>query len=315
MAIITYPLNGIEYTANDAETYLCTRTSGVYSADNHFQPSVTGNREVTISPGLAWIRNAEYCGKSIYNSAPVAVTIPVADGGLPRIDRIVLRFDKAANSTSIAVKKGTATQNPTAPNVEQTELIYELGLCTVDIPASSIIVSEADITSTLMDENVCGVMRDGVTGLPSQALFDEFNAKVERIILTASNKLDEATVSFNAWVENLKENIGESAVYVGAVPITRKVNGHELSSDVILDADDIEAVPNSRTINNQSLSNDIVLTPDDINSVPITRTVNNKPLSNDIVLNANDIGIIFSTVDLEEGVSKLETGKVYLVYE
>nr|DAG75024.1 MAG TPA: hypothetical protein [Caudoviricetes sp.] len=31
MAIITYPLNNIEYTAADAEIYNCTRTSGVYA--------------------------------------------------------------------------------------------------------------------------------------------------------------------------------------------------------------------------------------------------------------------------------------------
>ena len=29
MSIITYPLDGPTYSASDAETYLCTRTSGV----------------------------------------------------------------------------------------------------------------------------------------------------------------------------------------------------------------------------------------------------------------------------------------------
>ena len=31
MSIITYPLNGVVYSAEDVATYLCTRTSGVYS--------------------------------------------------------------------------------------------------------------------------------------------------------------------------------------------------------------------------------------------------------------------------------------------
>ena len=34
MAIITYPLNNIEYTAEDAELYHATRTSGVFANDD-----------------------------------------------------------------------------------------------------------------------------------------------------------------------------------------------------------------------------------------------------------------------------------------
>ena len=103
MAIITYPLNGITYDATDAETYLCTRTSGVFSADGQFQASVTGNREVTISPGIAWINNTDYAGKSVVSTSDVAITIPIANGELPRIDRIVLRFNKSANASSIVL--------------------------------------------------------------------------------------------------------------------------------------------------------------------------------------------------------------------
>lgn len=276
MAIVTYPLNGITYGAEDAETYLCTRTSGVYSSDKHFRQSVTGNREVTISPGLAWIQNTEYTGKSVYNDAPIAVTIPVADGALPRIDRIVLKFDKAANKSTIELKQGEASAQPTAPAVTRTELIYELGLCTVSVPASSVIVSEGDVTSTLMDESVCGLMRDGVTGLPSQDLYDSFESNTQREIDTAREKFNQSQTQLDSdieslietktgeldgtistftddarqeieesksglqseqdswaqWYANIQETLGESAAKVGAVPLTRKVNGLQLDKDI-----------------------------------------------------------------------------------
>lgn len=170
MAIVTYPLNGIDFSAEDAETYLCTRTSGVFSADGNFKASVTGDRQVTIAPGLAWIKNAEFSGKSICNTEPVPVEIPLADGTRPRIDRIVLRFDKARNESSIVLKQGTPSSTPAASSVERTELIYELGLCTVYIKAASTIISNGDVTSTLLDESVCGLMRDGVTGIPTEQL-------------------------------------------------------------------------------------------------------------------------------------------------
>lgn len=170
MAIVTYPLNGIDFSAEDAETYLCTRTSGVFSSDGNFKASVTGDRQVTIAPGLAWIKNAEFSGKSICNTEPVPVEIPLADGTRPRIDRIVLRFDKARNESSIVLKQGVPSSAPAASSVERTELIYELGLCTIYVKASSTAVKYGDVTSTLLDETVCGLMRDGVTGIPTAQL-------------------------------------------------------------------------------------------------------------------------------------------------
>ncbi len=163
MAIITYPLNGIEYDASDAETYLCTRSSGVFSADEHFKASITDDREVTISTGLAWINNDAFAGKSVANTAPVAVSIPVSDGALDRIDRIVLRFDKAANASTIALIQGTPASAPVAPAVTQASTLYELGLYTILVPAASTVVLASHITDTRADETVCGLMSDAVS--------------------------------------------------------------------------------------------------------------------------------------------------------
>ena len=46
MSIITYPLNGVTYDAEDVSTYLCTRTSGVYAKDTNYAVSVTGARQI-----------------------------------------------------------------------------------------------------------------------------------------------------------------------------------------------------------------------------------------------------------------------------
>lgn len=163
MAIITYPLNGVTYDASDAETYLCTRTSGVFAAENMFAAELTGDREITIGSGLAWIKNSEFSGKSIAVKDPVVLTIPTADGALPRIDRIVLRFDAAAGKSELMVLKGTPASSPAAPAVSRTELVYDLGLYTVNVPAGSLAVTSGDMVSTMEDKNVCGLMRDGVT--------------------------------------------------------------------------------------------------------------------------------------------------------
>ena len=181
MAIVTYPLNGITYNAEDAETYLSTRISGIYAADDFFDLSITADRTVTIGPGLAWVRNTRFAGKSICNREVLALAIPMADSSKPRTDRIVLRYDKAENKSELVVKTGTPGSAAAATDVVQTELVYELGLYTVLVAAGSTVVKVADVTDTRLDEQVCGLMRDGVTGLPTAQIARQADALLDAI--------------------------------------------------------------------------------------------------------------------------------------
>ena len=170
MSIITYPLNGVTYDAEDVSTYLCTRTSGVYAKDSNYAVSVTGPRQITVAPGLAWINYDDFKGVSACSREAVNLTVPDADSTLPRIDRVVLQFDTAANLTAVKLKPGTPAAAPEPPAILQNHNQYELGLCTVSVPAGSSVVTAADITDTRAAEDVCGVMRDGVTGIPTAQL-------------------------------------------------------------------------------------------------------------------------------------------------
>ncbi len=170
MSIITYPLNGVTYDAEDVSTYLCTRTSGVYSKDTNYAVSVTGARQITVAPGLAWVNYDDFKGVSACSREAVNLTVPDADSTLPRIDRVVLQFDTAANLTAVKLKPGTPAAAPEPPAILQNHNQYELGLCTVSVPAGSSVVTAADITDTRADEAVCGVMRDSVTGIPTAQL-------------------------------------------------------------------------------------------------------------------------------------------------
>ena len=170
MSIITYPLNGVTYDAEDVSTYLCTRTSGVYSKDTNYAVSVTGARQIAVAPGLAWINYDDFKGVSACSREAVNLTVPDADSTLSRIDRVVLQFDTAANLTAVKLKTGTPAAAPEPPAILQNHNQYELGLCTVSVPAGSSVVTAADITDTRADEAVCGVMRDSVTGIPTAQL-------------------------------------------------------------------------------------------------------------------------------------------------
>lgn len=166
MAIVTYPLNNISYSAEDAELFHCTRTSGVFAADEDFNATVTGtNNVVTIGQGIAWIRNSKFSGKVVANKAAVSVDMGLANGTYNRIDAIVLQFSASGNKTSIIRKQGTASTSPQAPSVTQTESVYELHLYHVYRRAGATSIVESDITDLRANRDYCGVMSDDVTML------------------------------------------------------------------------------------------------------------------------------------------------------
>ena len=189
MSIITYPLDGVTYSAEDVATYLCTRTSGVYAKDSNFAVSITGTRQITIAPGLAWINYDDFKGVSVCSREDTVLTVPDADNTLNRVDRVVLQFDTSSNLTAIRLTTGTPAVAAQPPDILQNHNQYELGLCTVSVPAGSSVVTAADITDTRADETVCGVMRDGVTGIPTGTLVQQFRAVIDALKGEAADKL------------------------------------------------------------------------------------------------------------------------------
>lgn len=189
--IITYPENGVTYDADDASGYLSTRLSGVYSADEDFAVTANGDLTVTVSAGQAWVRPVRFRGRSIILEQPETMTLSAADPTRTRLDRIVLRYDAAARKTSLTVLTGTPdSASPTAPEITRTALVYDLCLADIRRPAGSTEVTAADITDTRADEDVCGVMRDGVKGIPTAQLQAQALAIMTQLSTELHAKLD-----------------------------------------------------------------------------------------------------------------------------
>lgn len=175
--IITYPENGITYDADDASGYLATRQSGVYSAEEDFAVSISGDLSLTVSAGQAWVRPSRFKGRSIIMEQPTTLTLTAADPVRTRIDRVVLRYDAAARQTRLQVLEGTPdSASPTAPAITRTALVYDLCLAEITRPAGSTAITAANLTDTRADEDVCGVMRDGATGIPTAQLIAQWRA-------------------------------------------------------------------------------------------------------------------------------------------
>ena len=212
--IITYPENGITYDADDASGYLATRQSGVYSAEEDFAVSISGELSLTVSAGQAWVRPSRFKGRSIIMEQPTTLALTAADPVRTRIDRVVLRYDAAARQTRLQVLEGTPdSASPTAPAITRTALVYDLCLAEITRPAGSTAITAANLTDTRADETVCGVMRDGVTGIPTAQLIAQWQAAQAAQEADArqqtENQLTAAQQKFDAQMSTMQQQSGE----------------------------------------------------------------------------------------------------------
>lgn len=194
--IVLYPANGFDFDAADVAAYLAGLTSGVFSGAEDFPVTAAGGLKVTVGAGRGWVHPSRFTGYSITKREADTLALPLADPSLPRIDRIVMRYDAGARAASLQVLQGTASSTPTAPAISRTELIYDLCLAEITRPAGSTAVTTGQITDTRLDEALCGIVRDGVTGIPTDELLaaarERINALEEKATSSAAAAKDSA---------------------------------------------------------------------------------------------------------------------------
>ena len=181
MAFITYPLNNIDYTAEDAELFHCTRSSGIWAEDS-FSISVTGaDNNVTIGTGIAWINNEEFSGKVAALKSAEVLDLGIADSIYPRIDVIAIQYSANNNATDVVIKKGTPATNPVRPAIVRSGAVYELYLASIYRPAGATVITASNITDLRMNKTLCGLMADSVTKVDMDAIRAQLTGLVEEL--------------------------------------------------------------------------------------------------------------------------------------
>lgn len=208
--MICFPLDNTPYEAKDMGTYLATRTRGVFSSDGNLAvtPGESG-LSVSVSPGLAWLKWSDYWGTAALQEQALTLDLDTADGALKRIDAIVCRLDKVNNRAEIVVKKGAPSSAPIVVPPVRDANYDELYIATVLIGAGVISISASAITDQRLNEEYCGLMRDGITGIPTASL----HAQAKQILTELTDALNAQIVrqsaEFDVWFEDLKGKLGE----------------------------------------------------------------------------------------------------------
>lgn len=169
--MICFPLDNTEYEANALGAWCGTRTRGVFAADGHYAVTANDDMTVTVSPGLAWLKAGQFWGVNAFESNSSVLTVETADGSLSRIDAVCVRLDKNQNRAEIVIKKGSYSPQPPTITPPARNLDYdEIYVATIAVSAGATAIGQINITDQRLNEDYCGIMRDGVTGIPTQQL-------------------------------------------------------------------------------------------------------------------------------------------------
>lgn len=157
---------------------------------------------VRVKSGLGWI-NGYYCN----NDEDYLLTISPANGTLPRIDAVVLRWSRSNRSISLEVKTGVATSSPSAPPLERSADNYELMLASIRVIAGTTSIAQASITDKRPDSTVCGWVKGVVDQIDTTDLFAQYDDAFQTWFANLQSQLSgDVAANLQSQITALKDN-------------------------------------------------------------------------------------------------------------
>jgi len=260
--MIGFPLDNTEYDAPPLGAWFGTRTRGVLSADDHFAVTANGDMSVTLGPGIAWLKPEPLWGLVVVEDKPTVMPVGQADGSLTRYAAICIQQDKNLNISQPTVKYGPYGTNPDLSSlplpVQDSLDSDEIYVCAVKIRAGATEILQSDITDLRLNEIYCGVVRDGITKIPTQSLSNEWTAWFagfkfyvkqwadnlgdlldDNAEAQLANKLLELEKGLNFLIEN------PGAETIGPFPLEPTEWTKDSDGDDVIRVDDSSVIPNT----------------------------------------------------------------------
>ncbi len=188
-----------------------------------------------------------------------------------------------------------------------------IGFHTISADASALPVGANPTVNATRTEDSGNINIDFQFGIP--AAEGQGAVSVDNITLDQNRNVNLTAVRAVQSQILTEDQKGYARDNIGAVPVSRTINGKSLASDITLSAENVGAVPTERTVNSKNLSSNITLTATDVGAVNSALKINGKSINNptesgaNITLGVSDISGAVSTV---AGVSPDSSGNVSL---
>lgn len=208
------------YSATHWAEYFATFIgNGVFpNPSSNLQIASNNNMTISVKAGKGWIN-----GYILINDSDYLLDITPADGALNRIDRIVMRYDTVDREIRLEVKQGTFATNPTAPVLQRDADAFELALADIRVNAGAISISQANITDTRLNGDLCGIVHGVVDQVDTKTLFNQYQSWIAQEKLRFENDVDgwmtneqddfetweqQQKNDFDMWFANIQDILG-----------------------------------------------------------------------------------------------------------
>ena len=211
--IRSFPNNQDEYIgAEDVMRWLHGRTSGVFGASlNAAVFQVLGSMSVIVTDGNGWLTDADGNGivwwvdNEAKTGQRLELAVDMADAYLPRIDRVVVSWQTTnyVALPEIIILKGTPASNPEAPALTNDNILRQISLAQIKIPAGATSSDSYTIKDERLDSSVCGIVTEKV-GVDTSMMNAQINAFFEKSIAEQNAYIEAQTHSWEAFFENVQ---------------------------------------------------------------------------------------------------------------
>lgn len=230
------------YNADQMSTYFEGLVSdGVYeNVEDGMQVLASTDMQVRIGAGKAIIGS-----RWIKNTAAYPLTINRAHVTLNRYTAIVIRLDLSARTIEITTKDGDNATTPAKPVMENTEMIKEMCLAYVYVGRGATTITQANITDTRADSNICGWVTGIIKQVDTSKLFLQWQTAYEEFYKQMQDWKERQETGFDTWFDTLTGKLNVNTYvkkYHKVVKIETKTQDFQLDasnytyadSDIIL---------------------------------------------------------------------------------
>ena len=184
-------------------------SNGVYiNPATQLKVTSKGELKLNVAVGDAFINGYWY-----KNDENFELQLAQANGSLPRIDRVVLRWDSSTRYINLAILQGNPAATPSAKNLTRNADTWELGLADVYIERGVLSISDANITDLRPDRTYCGYVAGVVNQIDTTNLFAQFTDAFEQYYekqVTASDKFSsDLAKKYNDYAVLAETNFGK----------------------------------------------------------------------------------------------------------
>lgn len=164
--------------------------------------SATPDMNVNVQTGRAIINS-----KWVENDAVEILPITAAHATLNRWSAVVIQCDMTNRKISIITIDGTPASSPTKPQITNSATIMQMCLAYVYVAARVTSITQANITDTRANNNLCGWITGLVDQVDTTTLFNQWQAAYNENIADMESWETAQKAAFESWLSTLTSQL------------------------------------------------------------------------------------------------------------